>query len=308
MWVNVPHGLQPLAYRAGAIPMSADPQTENAARKPLESLLDEQRAAWRGGERVLVEELLERLPALEAHIEGLLDLICNEVDLRAALGETPLLDEYQQRFPQLDPELCRLFEVHAALGPLSPTLLANAPSGCPVVTPASAVDGRPHVTGHEILGELGRGGMGVVYKARHLRLNRLVAIKMILAGEHANDEARARFSKEAEAVARLRHPGIVQIYEIGDTEGRPYFSLEFIEGGSLASRLDGTPLPARQAADLLKTLARTMDAAHRQGIIHRDLKPANILMERSGVRDQGSEIGGQRTCPQDNRFRFGQDR
>jgi WD40 repeat protein len=149
------------------------------------------------------------------------------------------------------------------------------------------------VPGYEILSELGRGGMGVVYKARHLGLNRLVALKMILAGQHVGSSELARFRLEAEAVAHLQHPHIVQIYEIGETNGLPYFSLELIEGGSLAGKLQGTPLPAKESARLVETLARAMQHAHERGIIHRDLKPANVLMSgewrvASGGRDSSS--------------------
>lgn len=135
--------------------------------------------------------------------------------------------------------------------------------------------------GYEILCELGRGGMGVVYKARQIGLNRLVALKMVLSGVYASQQERARFRTEAEAVARLQHPNIVQIYEIGEHEGQPFFSLEFCEGGSLAEQLDGTPVPARQAANLVETLAGAVHAAHQYGIVHRDLKPANILLSLS---------------------------
>jgi len=112
------------------------------------------------------------------------------------------------------------------------------------------------VPGYEILEELGRGGMGVVYKARQLRLNRLVAVKMILAGEYAGTDAVERFLAEAQIVARLSHPNIVQIYAIGDCDGRPYVELEYVEGGSLGLRLDGTPWPPRAAARLVESLAR----------------------------------------------------
>jgi WD40 repeat protein/tRNA A-37 threonylcarbamoyl transferase component Bud32 len=142
---------------------------------------------------------------------------------------------------------------------------------------------RPVVAGYEILGELGRGGMGVVYKARHTRLNRLVALKMILAGAHAREEDLARFSAEAEAVAGLRHPNIVQIYDVGEQGGLPYFSLEFVEGGTLEGRLDGTPWEAPRAAQLVETLARAIHAAHERGVIHRDLKPANVLLTADGT-------------------------
>jgi tetratricopeptide (TPR) repeat protein len=141
----------------------------------------------------------------------------------------------------------------------------------------------PIVPGYEILGELGRGGMGVVYLARQLRLNRPCALKMILAGEHASKETGLRFLAEAETVARLRHPNIVQIYAIGDHDGRPFFELEYLDCGSLAERFNGTPLPPRDAARLLEPLARAMDEAHRLGIVHRDLKPGNILLAADGV-------------------------
>jgi hypothetical protein len=134
------------------------------------------------------------------------------------------------------------------------------------------------VPGHEILGELGRGGMGIVVKARHLALKRVVALKRIRSGIDADPEDLARFRMEAESVARLQHPNIVQVYEVGECDGLPYFSLEYVEGGSLEQRLDGKPLPPYQAALLLETLARAMDYAHTHGIVHRDLKPANILL------------------------------
>jgi tetratricopeptide (TPR) repeat protein len=139
----------------------------------------------------------------------------------------------------------------------------------------------PKVPGYELLGELGRGGMGVVYQARHLALQRLVALKMILSGSHAGAQDLLRFRTEAEAVARLQHPNVVQIYEIGEQEGWPYFSLEFCAGGSLEKILNGTPLRPAEAATLVETLARAMHAAHQHGIVHRDLKPANILLSFS---------------------------
>jgi predicted Zn-dependent protease len=138
------------------------------------------------------------------------------------------------------------------------------------------------VPGHELLGELGRGGMGVVYRARQVRLNRLVALKMILAGGHAGEQERARFQIEAEAVARLQHPNIVQIYEVGEADGRPFLSLEFVDGISLDRRLAAMPLPPRRAAELVETLADAMHYAHERGVVHRDLKPANILIGPDG--------------------------
>jgi serine/threonine protein kinase len=139
------------------------------------------------------------------------------------------------------------------------------------------------VPGYEILGELGPGGMGVVYKARQIGLGRLVALKMILAGGHASRADMERFRTEAESIARLQHPNIVQIHEVGEHEGKPFFSLEFCAGGSLDRKLDGTPLQPREAARLVETLARAMEAAHGKNVIHRDLKPANVLLSEDGM-------------------------
>ena len=139
------------------------------------------------------------------------------------------------------------------------------------------------IPGYEILDELGRGAMGVVYKARQLRPNRIVALKMILSGGHASRTELARFRTEAEAVALLHHPHIVQVYEVGEHAGNPYFSLEYVEGESLHKAAGGMPQPARRAAELTRALALAMDAAHQRGIIHRDLKPANILLTRDGT-------------------------
>jgi tRNA A-37 threonylcarbamoyl transferase component Bud32 len=139
------------------------------------------------------------------------------------------------------------------------------------------------VAEYELLDEIARGGMGVVYKARHRRLNRIVALKMIGAGEHVHPAQRARFLIEAEAVARLHHPNIVQIYDFGETDGRPFVILELLEGGSLADRLKGTTQPGRVAAELVATLASAMHAAHQAGIVHRDLKPSNVLFDRDGT-------------------------
>ncbi len=140
-----------------------------------------------------------------------------------------------------------------------------------------------HVPGYEVLGELGRGGMGVVYRARQIALNRLVALKMILSGAHAGAEDLERFRAEAEAVARLQHPNIVQVHEVGEHEGRPFFALEFCPGGSLDKKLAGTPLPPEEAARMVELLARAVHAAHQHKVVHRDLKPANVLLAADGT-------------------------
>jgi serine/threonine-protein kinase len=157
----------------------------------------------------------------------------------------------------------------------------------PAPAPREATTPWPVVPGYEILGELGRGGMGVVYQARQTSLQRVVALKMVLSKEDAGPQQLARFRAEAEALARLQHPNIVQVYEVGEHDGRPYFSQEFVAGGSLARHLDGTPADAWDSARLVETLARAMHAAHQAGVVHRDLKPANVLLA-SAAREPAS--------------------
>jgi tetratricopeptide (TPR) repeat protein/tRNA A-37 threonylcarbamoyl transferase component Bud32 len=203
----------------------------------------------------------------------------------------------------IDPRVCPqcglsvATQAEAALPPTPPsTRLGASEEQAPVVpptvaplTPSTELARKvgtvevPGVLGYEILGELGRGGMGVVYKAQQTKLRRLVALKMILAGGHASQRTLARFQAEARAVARLQHPNIVQIYEVGDTAGLPYFSLEFVDGGTLAEKLYREEMATATAAQLIEALARAMHFAHEHGIVHRDLKPGNILLTRDGV-------------------------
>ncbi len=258
--------------------------------RPLADLVGELRAEerrrWLAGDRVCAEDLLERNPRLLADTERALELVYGEVLLREELGEAPELEEYARRFPAFAEGLVALFDVHRALesGLLLDLTAADTPDGSTAWDGDSALPGpRPVVAGYEILGELGRGGMGVVYRARHVRLNRLVALKMILAGSHAGLAQVARFRAEAEAVARLKHPNIVQIYDVGEQEGRPFLSLELIEGSSLAQCTDGIPQTPERAAGWVRTLAGAVEAAHRAGIIHRDLKPSNILLMNDGT-------------------------
>src|SRR5262245_43690435 len=149
--------------------------------------------------------------------------------------------------------------------------------------PSDSVEELPHVPGHEVLSVLGHGGMGVVYRARHLRLNRTVAVKMLLGGAHTDRVGLKRLLREAEAVAALHHPNIVQVHEVGDHDGLPYFTMELVEGGSLREKLGEKPLEVREAASLVATLAEAMEVAHASGIVHRDLKPANVLLTPDGV-------------------------
>jgi serine/threonine-protein kinase len=141
----------------------------------------------------------------------------------------------------------------------------------------------PQIPGYEVEEVLGRGGQGIVFRAKHLRLNRSVALKMVLAGANAGTREHACLQREVETVAGLRHPNVVHIYDVGDADGRRYYTMELVDGGSLSQKLAGTPQPPRQAAQLVATLAGAVQAAHASGIVHRDLKPSNILLTADGT-------------------------
>ncbi len=208
-----------------------------------------------------VEDYLRRFPRLgePGVVRRLLE---QERRVRHARGERPLDEEFRRRFPDL-PE---------TLGP------ADTGPAAPPAAPAL-----PQVPGYEVQGLLGKGGMGVVYKARQVRLDRVVALKMIRAGGQAEADELERFGREARAVARLHHPHIVQIYEVGEHQGQPYLALEYLPGGSLAQHLAGAARPPKEAARLVETLARAVSAVHQAGIVHRDLKPANVLLTADGT-------------------------
>jgi truncated hemoglobin YjbI len=205
-----------------------------------------------------------------------------ELLLAEEAGKPLDLSHIMRTHPDLEAPLREYFRNRAGFDRLSPCLAPALAPTTPLSLPPDFAAGSQFAS-YEILGELGRGGMGVVYKARHVGLNRLVALKMILAGGHAGPDDLARFRGEAEAVARLKHPNVVQIYDIGEAGGLPYFSLEFVEGGSLERKLAGTPLQPNEAAALVETLARAMAAAHAAGLVHRDLKPANVLLTADGA-------------------------
>ncbi len=251
----------------------------------LVALLVEQRDRWQRGERVRVEAILAWQPALADQPQAVLDLLVNEIVLRQEAGESPDLDEYLCRFPRLAGELRLQLEVERAIQE-DALGAASAPpdsQATAVVHPSGAAAPSPHIAGYEILSELGRGGMGVVYQARQVALNRLVALKTILSGAGAGPDELARFRREAEAVARLQHANIVQIYEVGDQGGTAYFSQEYVGGGTLAQKLAAGRQPPQQAAALAETLARAVHCAHQAGIVHRDLKPANVLLTADGT-------------------------
>lgn len=263
----------------------------------IDLLVNELRARWRSGKRVSIEALGNVYTRVAANEEQLLDAIYHEVLLREEFGEAPHVGEYIERFPQYQNRLERLFAVHGAIeedweddpadvsltttedspGQASSTEWNLSPSGTPRKRrrKAATVEAPP---GYELLEELGRGGMAVVFRARQQNLDRIVALKMIHGGAITGPDVLARFEQEARTVAQLQHPGIVQIYEVDDHHGLPYLSLEYVAGGTLHDCLRGRPLSPNEAARLIEQLARITQFAHERGVIHRDLKPANLLL------------------------------
>jgi serine/threonine protein kinase/Tfp pilus assembly protein PilF len=247
--------------------------------------------------RRLVEDLLgPDAEALEAHVEScpLCQRTLEELTSNAAARSdaSSLLSSVAEQtwVSRTGREFLHRLEGNP---PHAPTL-AGAEGSAGLPHEQGATFPLPTVAGYSILRELGRGGMGVVYLALQLKPRRLVALKMILAGSHAGPEQLERFRLEAEVVARLQHPNIVQIHEVGEQQGLPFFSLEYVEGVSLPHLVAGTPQPAREAARLVHTLARAVDYAHQRGVVHRDLKPANILLQETITRSsrQGDEEQG----------------
>ncbi|MCX7422135.1 MAG: serine/threonine-protein kinase [Planctomycetia bacterium] len=278
----------------------------------IEMLAGELRTRWKSGKRVGVEQLGTAFAQLSRNEEQLLDLIYHEVLIREEFGEKPKLEDFATRFPQHVDRLQRLFAVHGAIEDDGWDEELDSVFADDAVTlmreesgrdsaPSSTEDGevgddgnarkRVHwprkfhdsravepPPGYELLEEIGRGGMAVVFRAKQQILNRIVALKMLLAGGVASKEVLARVQQEARAVAQLQHPGIVQIHEVGEHRGLPYLSLEYVAGGTLHEWLEGRPLPPLEAARVIEQLARTTQYAHERGIVHRDLKPANVLL------------------------------
>lgn len=216
------------------------------------------------------------------HDQRLAELL-GELSRRQRHNEPIQLESMVSRNPDLADELRQLWaaaQMADALARPSETL--------PQLPAFSAIRLPQQFGDYQLIRELGRGGMGVVYEARQQSLNRIVALKMVLHGELASVADRARFRAEAEAAARLIHPNIVQVYEVGDVAGQPYFAMQFVPGQTLSRRLDDGPLAPRDAARLMANVARGVDHAHQNGVLHRDLKPANILLRTpdSGSRNE----------------------
>ncbi len=252
------------------------------AARLVEVLRAELCARWDRGDRVPAEALFRLHPGVRDEHDAALQLVYQEVLLRERHGPAPHADEYVRRFPQMEDALRKLFAVHQAMES-GKSLCPSGDTALDLAAADATAEELPAVTGYELLGELGRGGMAVVYKARHLQLNRVVALKMIKAGAYADARELARFKAEADALARLQHPNIVQVFEVRESGGRPFLTLEYVAGGSLVRRLGGRPRPARSSAALVETLALAMHHAHGCGLVHRDLKPANVLLAEDGT-------------------------
>ncbi|OWK39959.1 Serine/threonine protein kinase PrkC, regulator of stationary phase [Fimbriiglobus ruber] len=241
---------------------------------PLETACQEMNARWAQGERVPVEHFLIRFPFLHDDPDAVLDLILLEVVLREEKGDAPTVAELVGRFPTLGEPLRSQLAFHDHLRHVDPTPTE------PGVVANSGV-----VAGYRVVKELGRGGMGIVYEAIQLGLDRRVALKTLPREYPVGPHEARRFANEADALARLRHPNVLQIYEVGLHEGRPFIAFELMAGGTLADRLRAGPLPHAAAAALVRTLAQAVEVVHHSGLIHRDLKPANVLF--TGVDDGG---------------------
>jgi serine/threonine protein kinase len=272
----------------------------------LRELTKDQRERWHRGDKRRVEQYLEDHEELRSDEKLLLDFVCSEFSLRQEHGETPTVAEYVERFPALASQLELLFEVLRAIDG-EPSLhafdpdsriLSQSPSTHhtgshrtptplvrqkPASVDESAVNGSPRLFGpYELIGEVARGGMGIVYKARQPKLDRIVAIKTIVPQQFESESAVRRFQVEAEAAAKLDHPGVVPIYDVGEQDGEHYLCMAYVDGESLATRVARGPLAADEAARIVRDVAEAVQHAHDRGIIHRDLKPANILIDNTG--------------------------
>ncbi len=262
---------------------TADVAPARTAGTRLDAVCSRFEAAWQQGSRPALEEHLSQVPEPERW--PLLErLVRVEFHYRQKTGETPSLKEYQSRFPQYEKELAQLLSGQQATpGDNLSTSADGTPMwSTPMWTPGRDT-GPPVIPGYELMEEIGRGGMGVVYKARQRPIDRLVALKIIRGSAWMEGEGQERFRTEATALARLHHPNIIEVFEVGEAEDRPFFSMEFVEGGTLAARLRQEPPTLREAARLIEEIARALHVVHTADVLHRDLKPSNILLGAGGT-------------------------
>lgn len=247
------------------------PRTDPIAiARRVDALCESFEAAWRRDETPMIEDWLpERGDSARA--PALRELIGLERELRAANGERVSLSEYRDRFADSLDDLSEILDCAEPTASVPRKLRA-----------ASELASGTRVGDYELIEEIGRGGMGVVYRARHVVVGRVVALKMILSGDFASESETLRFRAEAEAAANLDHPHIVPIHEVAEHAGRPYYTMRLLPGGSLSQRRRKSGPDPQAAARLLTTIARAIHFAHRRGFVHRDLKPANVLFDEAG--------------------------
>jgi serine/threonine-protein kinase len=264
-------------------PLEASRTLSLSQARRVNDACDQFEADWRGELQPEIETFLAR--ALDRDRLALFpELLALERELRESKGDWPTAGDYLARFPEWADEIRRAFGDPEATMAYTPRCAGDPDSTVPVLL-AADLDAEALLArfgDYELIDEIARGGMGVVYRARHRSLNRLVAIKMIRAGRLATPEERERFLFEAKAAANLDHLHIVPIFEIGEHLGQHFFSMRLIEGGSLARRISECGKDTRNAARLVATVAHAIDYAHGQGFWHRDLKPANILVDAAG--------------------------
>jgi tetratricopeptide (TPR) repeat protein len=253
---------------------------ELALDQLLAVLRVDQRRRWLVGERIDVRSYPRDFPAIAADPEAFFALLYHEILIREELGERPDPGEYTRSFPELADRLRLQMEVHEALSADDP---GEGAANWPTANRVTGADGvAPVVPGFDLLEEIGRGGMGIVYRTRQLKPSRLVALKMILDGRFATRHDVLRFENEVEAIAALDHPNVVPILEVGQSERLHYFTMPLLTGGSLAEAQRRLAADPRAIARMLIEIAGAVHHAHQRGILHRDLKPANILLDEAG--------------------------
>ncbi|MFP6618436.1 MAG: serine/threonine-protein kinase, partial [Pirellulaceae bacterium] len=292
------HSLTAYRHNLQIIPMNPTPPRQQQRFLKLDEVCDQFEQSWQSGQDPSLAAALEQVTDSD-QASLLSDLLPIELRYRLARGEQLKMSQYQQQLPEHAEAIREVFlrlqnaandtlankqqaQFHATmrmgkLQDLEASTLQPGTSESQVLVSLEEIGSE--FGDYELLDEIGRGGMGVVYRARQKSLDREVAVKMILAGGLADEESIARFYAEAQAVGRLRHPNIVQVYEVGQHKGHHFFSMDYIQGQSLSEVMRSRPVTAKEAAAYVRTIAEAVHSAHEAGIIHRDLKPANILTD-----------------------------